>query len=249
MRDAGEEPADRRHFTNQGSDGKRAPAPPAGRRRPVHRHRGKGETPGGGKGNCARSEGSPHPPARGGRAAPQGDPREDGAGRSGADAGVSTAPWKGRAGEAETPGRGGRGKAENRKSGGRSPGGTGAPMVSAAGRRRGGSGGARRPSRGPAERSAGLGRPPVPGRPQDAGTWAPRADESPSGLEAQRQWGGRQDSNPDSLLKQINIEETVKKMVSQEPVLRELWVRPSPKNQGDRRGGEEQVGHQSPGWQ
>lgn len=189
------------------------------------------------------------PPARGGRAAPQGDPREDGAGRSGADAGVSTAPWKGRAGEAETPGRGERGKAENRKSGGRSPGGTGAPMVSAAGRRRGGSGGARRPSRGPAERSAGLGRPPVPGRPQDAGTWAPRADESPSGLEAQRQWGGRQDSNPDSLLKQINIEETVKKMVSQEPVLRELWVRPSPKNQGDRRGGEEQVGHQSPGWQ
>lgn len=67
MRDAGEEPADRRHFTNQGSDGKRAPAPPAGRRRPVHRHRDKGETPGGGKGNCARSEGSPHPPARPGR--------------------------------------------------------------------------------------------------------------------------------------------------------------------------------------
>lgn len=65
MRDAGEEPADRHHFTNQGSDEKRAPTPPAGRRRPVHRHRGKGETPGGGKGNCARSEGSPHPPARG----------------------------------------------------------------------------------------------------------------------------------------------------------------------------------------
>lgn len=211
----------------------------------------------GAKGKRQAEERGTAPEARGARTRP---PGEDGRlrratrertalGAPGADAGVSTAPWKGRAGEAETPGRGERGKAENRKSGGHSPGGTGAPMVSAAGRRRGGSGGARRPSRGPAERSAGPGRPPVPGRPQDAGTWAPRADESPSGLEAQRQWGGRQDSNPDSLLKQINIEETVKKMVSQEPVLRELWVRPSPKNQGDRRGGEEQVGHQSPGWQ
>lgn len=210
------------------------------------------------RGNARRRKGKLR--EKRGEPAPARPPGEDGRlrratrertalGAPGADAGVSTAPWKGRAGEAETPGRGERGKAENRKSGGHSPGGTGAPMVSAAGRRRGGSGGARRPSRGPAECSAGPGRPPVPGRPQDAGTWAPRADESPSGLEAQRQWGGRQDSNPDSLLKQINIEETVKKMVSQEPVLRELWVRPSPKNQGDRRGGEEQVGHQSPGWQ
>lgn len=131
MRDVGEEPADRHHFTNQGSDGnarERAEdppagqgspkaAPPAGRRRPVHRRRGKGETPGGGKGNCGRSEGSPHLPARGGRAAPQGDPREDGAGRSGADAGVSTAPRKGRAGEAETPvgGKGEGGKQEERR--------------------------------------------------------------------------------------------------------------------------------------
>lgn len=68
MRDAGEEPADRRHFTNQGSDGKRAPAPPAGRRRPVHRHRDKGETRGEpAPARPGRTGGSAGRPARGRR--------------------------------------------------------------------------------------------------------------------------------------------------------------------------------------
>lgn len=185
MRDAGEEPADRRHFTNQGSDGKRAPAPPAGRRRPVHRHRGKGETPGRGKGNCARSEGSPHPPARGGRAAPQGDPREDGAGHSGRGRWGQHGPVEGASGCSGDARSGGKGKAENRKSGGRSPGGTGAPMVSAAGRQRRER---RREETVPRPRGA-LGRPGPPARPWetsgrgDLGTEGGRVTQRPRGAE------------------------------------------------------------------